>query len=67
MSDKYLPIPERFAIGFTSSMLLPFLKLYQNGSLLVSSNMDYYLGLLVPFVFLLPQTFKLFGVPIFKL
>ena len=47
-----LDVKERFAIGFTSSLILPFLKLYQNGSLLNATSMDYYLGLALPFVML---------------
>jgi len=49
---KTISVKERFAIGFTSSMFLPFIKLYQNGSLLEASELKYYIGLLLPFVLL---------------
>lgn len=43
---------DRFLIGFISSLFLPFVKLYQNGSLLDAAANHYFIGLAGPFVFL---------------
>ena len=49
---KHISNLERFLIGFISSLFLPFAKLYQNGSLLQTSENGYLAGLLGPFIVL---------------
>lgn len=50
---KPISTRDRFLIGLSSSLLLPFAKLYQNGQLLQGDlDLSYLSGLILPFLFL---------------